>query len=71
MGHAWAHCTAIRCKLPTFRCTPRRPSPAPQAFGKRKLRWKRIAEHFDHKAKSCKKHYTKLTGKEVPEEADE
>jgi hypothetical protein len=43
---------------------------AVQAFGKKKLKWKRIAEHFNHKSKSCRRHYTKLTGKEAPEEAE-
>ncbi len=38
-----------------------------QAFGKRKLRWKSIAKHFDKHRKDCRKQYTKLTGKEAPE----
>lgn len=37
-----------------------------QAFGKKKLRWKKIGEHLGHKAKACRKHYTKLTGKDAP-----
>lgn len=47
------------------------PQPPPeQAFGKKKLRWKRIAEHFDRKAKACKRHYHKVSGKEAPEDDD-
>ena len=41
-----------------------------QALGKRKLKWKRIAEHLQRKAKSCRKHYAKLTGKDAPEDDD-
>lgn len=39
-----------------------------KAFGKRKLRWKSIAKHFDKHRKDCRKQYTKLTGKEAPED---
>lgn len=39
-------------------------------FGKRKLRWKRIAEHFGQKSKACKKHYSKLTSKEAPSDEE-
>ena len=46
------------------------PHPCLQVLGKKKLRWKRIAEHFGKKVKACRKHYHKLTGKEVPEDED-
>jgi hypothetical protein len=39
-------------------------------FGKRKLRWKRIAEHFGHKSKACKAQYKLATGKPAPEDED-
>lgn len=41
-----------------------------QAFTKRKLRWKRIAEKFGHKSKACKAQYKALTGKPVPDDED-
>jgi hypothetical protein len=44
--------------------------PCLQVLGKKKLRWKRIAEHFGKKVKACRKHYHKLTGKEAPEDED-
>ncbi|KAL4443409.1 hypothetical protein ABPG75_011146 [Micractinium tetrahymenae] len=39
-----------------------------KALGKRRLRWKSIAKHFDKHKKDCRKQYTKLTGKEAPED---
>lgn len=54
--------------------SPARPAAWPllrvQTFGKSKLKWKKIAEHFGHKIKSCHRRYSKLTGKEAPEGAD-
>jgi hypothetical protein len=39
-------------------------------LGKKRLRWKRIAAHFDKHVKSCRKQYTKVSGKEAPEDED-
>ena len=55
-------CIAIICFFPG----PPSRAACPQAFGKKKLRWKRIAEHFDRHKKDCRKQYTKVWAREVP-----
>ena len=68
------------CLLPAPACCPvdRPASPPPhpprprplQVLGKRKLKWKRIGEHFGMKGKLARKHYALASGKQAPEEED-